>query len=63
MSHYFGLDGGGLLDAARTLNGPALAWHRDFARAAAERGYEVVWSLSYEILDMFCPAAWKQRTM
>lgn len=61
MSHYFGLTGGGLLDAARTLNGPALAWHRDFARGAKARGYDVIWSLSYEILDMFCPEGWKQR--
>jgi uncharacterized protein (TIGR02217 family) len=62
MSHYFGLDGRGLLDQARTLNSAALAWHQDFARAAAARGYDLIWSLSYEILDMFCPEAWKQRT-
>ena len=62
MSHYFALDGSGLLDSDRTLNSAALAWHRDLARAAAEQGYEVIWSLSYEILDMFCPDAWKQRT-
>ena len=61
MSHYFALDGGGKLDPATTLNGPALAWHRDFARAAAARGYDVIWSVSYEILDMFCPQEWKQR--
>lgn len=61
MSHYFGLTGAGDLDPARTLNSAALAWHRDFARAAKARGYELIWSISYEILDMFCPAAWKQR--
>jgi uncharacterized protein (TIGR02217 family) len=61
MSHYFALDSAGRLDPTRTLNGAALAWHRDFARAAAARGYGVIWSLSYEILDMFCPEAWKQR--
>lgn len=61
MSHYFGLDGVGLLDASRTLNSAALAWHRDLARAAAARGHELIWSISYEILDMFCPEAWKQR--
>ncbi|MEO5972419.1 MAG: DUF2460 domain-containing protein [Sphingomicrobium sp.] len=61
MSHFFALTGAGLLNPARTLNIPALAWHRDFARAAEARGYGVIWSLSYEILDMFCPAAWKQR--
>ena len=62
MSHYFGLGAGGILDAGRTMNAPALAWHRDFARAAALRDYQVIWSLSYEVLDMFCPAAWKQRS-
>jgi len=61
MSHYFGL-AEGLVDSARTMNGAAIAWHRKFARLAAERGYAIIWSISYEILDMFCPEAWKQRT-
>jgi uncharacterized protein (TIGR02217 family) len=61
MSHYFALDGAGKLDSARTLNSAALAWHRDFARAAVAHGYEVIWSISYEILDNFCPDAWQQR--
>ena len=61
MSHYFAIDGSGMVDPARTMNGAALAWHREFARAAKVRGYEVIWSLSYEILDMFCTDAWKQR--
>jgi uncharacterized protein (TIGR02217 family) len=62
MSHYFGLNGGGLLDPSRPMNSAALAWHLDLARAAKARGYEVIWSLSYEILDMFCPVGWKQRS-
>ncbi|MFL6725354.1 MAG: DUF2460 domain-containing protein [Sphingomicrobium sp.] len=61
MSHYFALTGATELDPTRTLNSAALAWHRDLARAAKARGYELIWSLSYEILDMFCPATWKQR--
>jgi uncharacterized protein (TIGR02217 family) len=61
MSHYFALGADGLLDSSRTLNDAALAWHQEFARAAAARGFEVIWSISYEILDMFCPDAWKQR--
>jgi len=61
MSHYFALDSSGLLDPARTLNSAALAWHQEFARAAKAHEYEVIWSISYEILDMFCPDAWKQR--
>jgi uncharacterized protein (TIGR02217 family) len=62
MSHYFGLTGSGELDPTRTLNSAALSWHRDLARAAKARGYELIWSLSYEILDMFCPEPWKQRS-
>src|SRR5439155_17074904 len=61
MSHYFGLDGSAKLDPTRTLNSAALAWHREFAQAAKAHDYDVIWSISYEILDMFCPDAWKQR--
>jgi len=61
MSHYFALDGAGRLDPSRTMNAPALAWQRELARAAAQRGYGLIWSISYEVLDMFCPEAWKQR--
>lgn len=62
MSHCFALAGADAkVDPLRELNSAALAWHRDFARAAKARGYEVIWSISYEILDMFCPDAWKQR--
>ncbi len=62
MSHYFRLGSDGLLDTAVPLNVAALAWHADFARAAKAWGYDVIWSLSYEILDQFCPDAWKQRS-
>lgn len=61
MSHYFGLSGAGQLDPGRTMNSAAVTWHRDLARAAKARGYDLIWSLSYEILDMFCPDSWKQR--
>ena len=61
MSHYPALGADGLVDAGRGMNVAALAWHRDFARAAKARGFGMIWSLSYEILDMFCPTAWKQR--
>lgn len=61
MSHYFALAGDGMLDPERALNSASLAWHRELARAAAERGYDIIWSVSYEILDMFCPQGWKQR--
>lgn len=61
MSHYPALQGNGLIDSGRGVNEPALAWHRAFAREAAARGYRIIWSLSYEILDAFCPEPWKQR--
>jgi uncharacterized protein (TIGR02217 family) len=61
MSHYPTLGPDGLVDASQGMCAAALAWHRDFARAAKARGFGVIWSLSYELLDMFCPPAWKQR--
>ncbi len=62
MSHYYRLGGDGLLDPGQAFNAAALAWHSEFARAAKAWGYDVIWSLSYEIFDQFCPAAWKQRS-
>jgi len=63
MSHYFRLSGGTVAaDGAAPLNVATLAWHRDFAARAQALGYEVIWSLSYELFDAHCPAAWKQRT-
>jgi uncharacterized protein (TIGR02217 family) len=61
MSHYLPLGADGLVDPARTMNAAALEWHRGFAKAAKAFGYEVIWSVSYEILDQFCPETWKQR--
>ncbi|HEV7661079.1 MAG TPA: DUF2460 domain-containing protein [Allosphingosinicella sp.] len=59
MSHYFGLGGDGLV--AGTLNGPCAAWHSDFLARAKTMGFEVILSLSYELLDLHCPGDWKQR--
>lgn len=61
MSHYFRLDAGEVTLAGGALNAPCAAWHRDFAGRAAALGYEPIWSLSYELFDEHCPAAWKQR--
>ena len=65
MSHYFRLarDGEALRVslAGGALNQPCAAWHADFARRAAALGMGVIWSLSYEMFDAHCPAAWKQR--
>ncbi len=61
MSHYMALGSDGLVDPTRTLCAPALAWHRALAKAAKANGYRLIWSLSFEVLAMFCPAAWRQR--
>jgi uncharacterized protein (TIGR02217 family) len=65
MSHYFRLEAhsGGFYAslAGGALNGPCAAWHGDFARRAKTMGFEIVWSLSYELLDMHCWGDWKQR--
>ena len=61
MSHYPALRADGLADPAQGMCVAAREWHRDFARAARTRGFDVIWSLSFELLDIFCPGAWKQR--
>lgn len=62
MSHYFRLTaGGGHVDVGATaVNAPCLLWHRSFAAEAAKRGYDLIWSLSYELLDRHCWNDWKQ---
>jgi len=59
MSHYFRLDGD--LLAAGALNGPCAAWHADFLARAKALGFEVILSLSYELLALHCPEGWQQR--
>lgn len=59
MSHYFGLADG---LATVALNPPCRAWHADFLARAKALGFAVILSLSYELLDRYCPEAWKQRT-
>lgn len=61
MSHYPALGPDGLVNASQAMCAAAREWHRAFARAAKAGGFELIWSLSYELLDMFCPEAWKQR--
>jgi uncharacterized protein (TIGR02217 family) len=67
MSHYFRLEwnGGAGLHlvslAGGALNVAATAWHRDFLGRAAGLGFEVILSLSYELLDQHCWNDWKQR--
>jgi uncharacterized protein (TIGR02217 family) len=65
MSHYFRLEpnSGGYYAslAGGTLNVACAAWHADFARRAKALDYDVIWSLSYELLDQHCWNDWKQR--
>lgn len=61
MSHYPAIGPDGLVVSAQGMCAAALAWHRSFAQSAKARGFDVIWSLSYELLDMFCPVSWKQR--
>ncbi|KQN35321.1 DUF2460 domain-containing protein [Sphingomonas sp. Leaf38] len=65
MSHYFRLEalGGGFYVslAGGALNVACAAWHRDFAERARALGFDVIWSLSYELFDAHCWNDWKQR--
>lgn len=65
MSHYFRLEAlfGGFYASLSggAINVACAAWHRDFAGRAKALGYDVIWSLSYELLDQHCWNDWKQR--
>ena len=65
MSHYFRLEplGSGhyVSLAGGVLNDACAAWHRAFAEEAQAAGFEVIWSLSYELFDAHCWNDWKQR--
>ena len=65
MSHYAQLmAAGGRFEAAvgeGAINAPCAAWHRGFAAACAAAGLGLIWSLSYELFDAYCPEGWKQR--
>ena len=65
MSHYFRLEplsGGHYVSlAGSALNAPCRAWHLDFAQKAKADGYDLIFSLSYELFDAHCWNDWKQR--
>ncbi len=62
MSHYFEMAwNGSAFVAGGGLNGPAAAWHADFAARCKVLGYKLILSVSYELLDQHCPEGWKQR--
>jgi uncharacterized protein (TIGR02217 family) len=65
MSHYYRLDPLGdqhlVSLSGGALNAPCRAWHLDFATRAKAMGYDVIWSLSYELFNANCWNDWKQR--
>lgn len=48
-------------DAAQPLNAPTVAWCQSLFANMRAKGYTLVWSTSYEILNSYCPEEWKQR--
>ncbi|WP_374523897.1 DUF2460 domain-containing protein [Sphingopyxis sp.] len=65
MSHFMRLaaEGTALLAsvAGGAINAACAAWHRAFAAECAGAGLGLIWSLSYELFDAYCPESWKQR--
>lgn len=65
MSHYYRLEplaGGHFVSlAGGALNTPCRAWHLAFAARAKAMGYDLIFSLSYELFDANCWNDWKQR--
>jgi uncharacterized protein (TIGR02217 family) len=47
--------------AGGSLNAACLQWHRSFAGQAKLLGFELIFSLSYELFDAHCWNDWKQR--
>lgn len=65
MSHYFRLEPLGSEHyaslAGGALNSPCTAWHRSFANEAKAMGFDLIFSLSYELFNAHCWNDWKQR--
>lgn len=65
MSHYYRLErgAGGLTvtTGPEVLNRPCATWHRALAEQAAAWGFELIFSLSYELFAAVCPEDWSQR--
>ncbi len=43
------------------VNAPCMAWHGDYFFHAVRLDFQVQIALSFELLDAYCPEAWKQR--
>ena len=66
MSHYFRLeavgDGHYVSLTGGALNAPCRAWHADFSAKANALGFDLIFSLSYELFGAHSWNDWKQRT-
>lgn len=66
MSHYFSWewDAGEsrfiAQDLENPLNGPCQIWHTDLCKRLEALDFTVIFSISYEMLNSFIPAAWRQ---
>lgn len=65
MSHYFRLeplgDGHYVSLAGGALNAPCRIWHQSLAAQAKMLGFDLIFSLSYELFDAHAWNDWKQR--
>ncbi len=65
MSHYFRLEplgtGHYVSLGGDAINLPCRAWHLNFANQAKLYGFNLIFSLSYELFDAHCWNDWKQR--
>jgi hypothetical protein len=64
MSHYYRLDNGTnqkVVSVPTALNAPCVAWHKNLVRVAKAKGYDLIFSLSYELFDENAPSAWAQK--
>lgn len=62
MSHHYALGhvGGGRYEVAGGICASAAAWHAAFAQALRDQGFELILSVSFELLDENAPPAWVQ---
>lgn len=64
MSHYFRLDSSsGTMKVSSTgsLCTPAESWQKSYFATAAQQGFAIIASLSYEVLADHCYSSWQQR--
>ena len=65
MGHYFKLLWNGstfLVDSTNGfLNTPCVIWHTSLSEACNILGYDLILSMSYELLDQYVDEDWKQR--